>query len=111
MQLRTLVFAMLLGCASAAGAATFTVNSTVDEIDSNQGDGECLSTPSGLCTLRAAIMEANVDGVSDTINLPAGVYTLSIAGTLEDNAEQGDLDIRASVTIQGAGVSATIIDR
>ena len=38
-------------------APIFTVNSTLDEPDAAPGDGICFSTPSGKCTLRAAIME------------------------------------------------------
>ena len=45
--------------ASARAAVGLTVNSFLDEPDAVAGDGNCLSTPSSLCTLRAAIMEAN----------------------------------------------------
>ena len=41
----------------AAHAATFYVNSTTDEVDSNPGNGVC-ATAGGVCTLRAAIQEA-----------------------------------------------------
>src|SRR3990172_1659410 len=40
-------------------AATFTVNSTTDGVDSNPGNGVC-ATAGGVCTLRAAIQEAVV---------------------------------------------------
>ncbi len=39
-------------------AASFTVNSTIDAVDANPGDGSC-DDGAGNCTLRAAIMEAN----------------------------------------------------
>src|SRR5262245_41978390 len=40
--------------------ATFTVNSTGDQPDINPGNGICETTASGgVCTLRAAIQEAN----------------------------------------------------
>ncbi len=39
-------------------AAGFLVNSTVDAVDANPGDGVC-ATSGGVCTLRAATLEAN----------------------------------------------------
>ncbi len=39
--------------------ATFTVNSTGDEADTAPGDRVCAVASSGLCTLRAAVEEAN----------------------------------------------------
>jgi CSLREA domain-containing protein len=92
-------------------AASFTVNSHNDQVDANIGDGTA-TTSSGTCTLRAAIQEANAlaSGGPHTITLPAGNYDLTIAGEGEDNAATGDLDIKASVTIIGAGVGSTFID-
>lgn len=89
---------------------TFGVDSTLDEPDATPGDGSCASTPSGLCTLRAAVQEANALAGSDTIALPVGVYTLTVSGRGEDLCATGDLDILESVTIQGAGTATTIID-
>jgi len=93
--------------------AIFTVNSTLDLPDENPGDGFALTaggSGSGVTTLRAAIMEANALPGADTINLPAGVYTLTIEGTGEDLAETGDLDIFSDITILGAGANLTIIE-
>lgn len=90
-------------------AVTYTVNSTLDEVDKNPGDGKCVSKPSKKCTLRAAIMENNALG-GNTIVLPAGKYVLSIAGQNEDNDATGDLDITSNVNLQGAGASTTTID-
>ncbi|MDZ8029039.1 MAG: hypothetical protein RMX97_30745 [Nostoc sp. DedQUE11] len=61
--------------------------------------------------MRAAIIAANTNGdTSDTINLAAGNYTLSLAGANEDAAATGDLDItNGSITIVGAGVGSTSI--
>jgi len=59
--------------------ANFTVDSTVDAVDANPGDGFC-ATGGGDCTLRAAIQEADALLGEDTIDVPAGTYTLSIAG-------------------------------
>ena len=90
-------------------AATFNVNSTTDVVDSNPGNGVC-ATAGGVCTMRAAIQEANsLGGGPHTITVPAGTYTLTITGTGEDAAATGDLDITANMTINGAGAGRTII--
>ncbi len=102
--------ALLLGAAGAE-AATFTVNTTNDTSDADLGDGLCADI-NGKCSLRAAIMQANytnVIGTSNTIIVPAGVYTLTRPGN-DDSAVIGDLDIAQPMTIQGAGSSRTIVD-
>src|SRR4051812_36588857 len=99
----------LLGQPAPAQATTFTVNSTLDEPDAVPGDGQCVSTPSGACTLRAAIMEANAQGGSHSITLPAGTFKLTIPGANEDNSTTGDLDVFGALTITGAGASSTIV--
>jgi CSLREA domain-containing protein len=97
------------GMGTAVHAATFAVNSTIDAVDANPGDGIC-ATVGGVCTLRAAIQEANALAGDDTITLPAGTYTLSIAGTEEDDAATGDLDITEALILNGNSASNTIID-
>jgi CSLREA domain-containing protein len=47
----------------AALAATFTVNSPIDRSDASPGDGIC-RTSQGVCTLRAAIIEAEASTAS-----------------------------------------------
>lgn len=73
----------------------------------------------GDCTLREAIQAANSDTAVDTcpagngadlILLPAGVYTLSLAGRSEDDNATGDLDILSTLVISGAGSAETVID-
>src|SRR5579862_2370328 len=92
-------------------AATFTVTDTADVIDAHPGDGICeTATGNGICTLRAAIQESNALAGSDTVNLPAGTYTLTIPGTDEDMSASGDLDITDDLTIIGAGQRSTIVD-
>ena len=93
-------------------AATFTVNSVNDAVDLVAGDGSCDSSaqPNNQCTLRAAIQETNALAGADTIMLPAGTYTLTIPGIAENLAATGDLDIRDSLTLIGAGAAATVID-
>ena len=65
--------------------AEWSVNSTADTGDGNAGDGICdtgtIASPSGICTLRAAIQEANATVcVSDTIK-----FNIPLADTGCDN--------------------------
>ncbi|AFY87362.1 choice-of-anchor Q domain-containing protein [Chroococcidiopsis thermalis] len=76
----------------------FTVNSILDEPDGNIGDGNCISNPSRLCTLRAAVQEGQA--VNRAVTVPAGLYELS----------QGHLDITKNLTLTGAGSGKTKID-
>jgi uncharacterized repeat protein (TIGR01451 family) len=110
-----LLAGITLGAAPApaahAGGANFTVNDASDVIDAIPGNGVCETvTGSGICTLRAAIQETNALAGPDTITLPAGTYTLSIAGAGENLSATGDLDINGSLTINGAGSGSTTIN-
>ncbi len=87
----------------------FVVNSTSDGVDAAPGNGAC-ATGGGACTLRAAVMESNALAGADRIALAAGTYSLTLGAAGEDLAAQGDLDVTGSLTIVGAGASATIID-
>ncbi len=101
---RIVVLAVLvlgLLAAGGAGAAVFTVTNTTDE-----HGGACSLAE---CSLREAVIAANVAPDADTIVIPAGTYVLGGAGG-EDLAESGDLDLRGPVTITGAGAAVTIID-
>ena len=62
--------------------------------------------PGGLCTLRAAVMESNASVWKDTIEVPSGLYQL----TLPVAAGGGRLAITDGVKIQGAGAATTIIE-
>lgn len=90
---------------------TFIVNSMLDRVDANPGDGVCeTSAGNQECTLRAAIQEANgLDG-ADRIEVPAGTIVLTRAGADEDLSATGDLDVTQATRIVGAGRSQTIID-
>lgn len=87
---------------------TFLVNSTLDLVDTNPGDGVCgfiftwKGSTTRYCTLRAAINEVNALAKfpTKTIKVPEGNYSLS----------QGRLKVLNSMTIKGDGVSKTIID-
>jgi CSLREA domain-containing protein len=94
-------FILLFAIASFARGATFTVTKTADT-----NDGTCDAD----CSLREAIIAANVSPGADAITLPAGTYTLTIAGANEDASATGDLDINGDLTINGAGAATTIVD-
>jgi len=81
--------------------ATINVTTTLDLVDPNDG----------LISLREAISQANADAPGDVINLPAGLYQLTLpnAAGHESNNASGDLNLTQSMTIQGAG-AATFID-
>ena len=65
---------------ASAAPITFTVNNTGDVGDAAAGDGIC-NTGAGVCTLRAAIQEANAHAGRDTIQfiMASGVQTFSPA--------------------------------
>ena len=113
---RVLVVAVVLVCGpfflgpeGLAQTAGIAVTTTADELD-----------PDGECSLREAILNANNDDQSgstdcpagsgkDTIDVPAGTYTLTITGTGEDSSATGDLDITGDSIINGAGEGSTIV--
>lgn len=93
--------------ASAAGAATITVNTVTDTMTGS------------LCSLRAAIAAANIDtsvagcpaGMgTDTIVLPAGRYALAIPPSGVDGESSGDLNVTSNLTIEGGGATTTTLD-
>lgn len=105
------------------------VDSELDQVDANPGDGVCASAE-GICSLRAAIMEAsasvvNAAGEPHTILLPPGVYALSLPNALSTgdvglgdvlarpivaSDATGSLNIAAPMSIHGAGARETLID-
>ena len=111
----SLVLSCSIALAGPCRAAIFNVTSTMDALDASPGDGVCATAGMNpVCTLRAAIQEANAHPGADTINLPAGTYTLTIAGRSEDAAASGDLDVNdpsvgGTLSIVGAGAGTTII--
>ena len=83
-----------------AQAANFTVNTTLDTVDANPGDGVCETVPgNNFCSLRAAIEEANALAGDEQIIVPPNTYFLN-----------DSLVITRSLTITGGGASTTIID-
>ncbi|MBI3241541.1 MAG: CSLREA domain-containing protein [Chloroflexi bacterium] len=96
--LQTAVDTYLAGPRSPLGT-TFTVTKTTDT-----NDGACNSD----CSLREAIVAANLTGGPDSIILSAGTYALTRTGS-DDNANNGDLDLTSEITLVGAGANKTII--
>ena len=87
--------------------STFHVNTVLDTVAANLKTGK---DAGGHVSLRSAIMAADARGGSNKIIVPAGTFTLTIAGAGEDNDATGDLDISGNVSIQGRGEGQTIID-
>ena len=115
-MLRTILFAAAAALPLAAAmtpvpaeAATLMVNSGDDEPDANPGDGNCRSTVTSRCTLRAAIMEANALAGPDAITLPSGTIRLTLSGT-DNIGAVGDLDVTERLSITGPGRTLAIID-
>ena len=91
---------------------TISVNTFVDTVDANPGDG-VVADATGAVSLRAAVMEAGALAGDDTIILSDGTYSLGINGDDEEFAASGDLDIfdtQGTLTIRGAGAELTTID-
>jgi hypothetical protein len=90
--------------ARAQAPVEFIVNSTVDQVDADIVDDLCDADPGPevRCTLRAALMQANLTPGKQIIRLQPQIYRLTIAGAHEDSSAAGDLDIRQTVQIIGA---------
>jgi CSLREA domain-containing protein len=103
-------FMFLISAPGMGQAATFTVNSPADTAGL---EANCVSGV-GTCTLRSAIQAANATAAADTIVIPVGTYTLTIAPLAGDiTGLNGDLDIAVAggpLIISGAGAATTIID-
>src|SRR5216684_676292 len=87
-----------------------TVNDTRDLADPSPNRGLDCKSNADTCTLRAAMQRGNHQIGTHTIRLPAGTYKISRAGRNEDDAEDGDFDIKGHFIILGAGAKSTIID-
>ncbi len=84
------------------------MNTPADLQDKLAGDGFCLDE-AGVCSLRAAITEANAFAGGTVIVLPAGIYTQTLADFPEDANLSGDWDITSRILIQGESSANTII--
>lgn len=111
-------------------AATLTVNSTGDDADDTAGDGTCeTANGNGVCTLRAAIEEANALAGTDIINfnisgsgvktivlgsaLPSITEAVTIDGTTQTGASCGDLwagtPPSLTILIQGGNFNGIVV--
>jgi len=104
--------------ATAMAELTFLVNSTEDLIDSAPGNSVCSANQAsgGPCTLRAAIIEANLNihHTNVTILVTPGKYTLTIPHREEDSPRDGDLDIETRysnnlITIKSTGDAGEVV--
>lgn len=95
------ITAVLCLIAGTSGAATIAVTKTSDD-PVNGCDADC--------SLREAVIAANLTVEADTIVVPAGTYVLSLVGPGEDAAATGDLDLLHDVNIAGDPLGGTIID-
>ena len=89
------------GLAALCEQPTLTVTKTVDT-----NDGACTS---GDCSLREAIQTANACHRGQRIEVPNGKYVLTLAGSGEDEARLGDLDITDDLHLEAVG-GKVIID-
>ncbi|MEX2238989.1 MAG: right-handed parallel beta-helix repeat-containing protein [Dehalococcoidia bacterium] len=108
-----LAVAAWLPAASSAGGPqerllgqTFVVNRFGD---APEDAGGCEPLPRD-CTLREAVIAANVSPNVNIIQLGTGTYNLTQTGTDEDNSGSGDLDILTPVIFRGEGPDETTID-
>jgi len=96
----------MLASASLASGATF----LVDRTDDSAAATNCSVLVGGDCSLRGAIIRANQTFEHDEIRLSPGTYTLTIAGTDEELAATGDLDVFCDLTIRGSSEGESIIN-
>jgi len=107
------LFGFMVWSAEATPTAAIIVNTKVDELNGPLGNTKC--------SLREAIENLNNNNqgqgdcgsgaIYNAINLPAGYYTLTLTGTLDDenNNAYGDLDILDDIVIIGTNKKTTII--
>jgi hypothetical protein len=65
------------------------------------------------CALREAVIAANLSSEASVIEVPPGVYELTLSGAGENGSLTGDLDLSdagGELTLEGAGPAATVID-
>ena len=101
----------MLSVSPASAAAVIHVTTTVDDYEEN-----------GNCTLREAIGAHNFQKAVDaceagngpsTIEVPAGIYNLTVGEFSEPRIQYGNLNIfkdRPALIINGAGMGQTVID-
>ena len=98
--LLSISFVVISQLLTARAASTFIVNTLGDTPDAQPGDGSCADA-GGLCTLRAAIQEANALAGDDAISF-------SVTGTINLT---GALPNLSNLTINGPGSSQLTVRR
>src|SRR5262249_54338201 len=95
---------------------TFTVNRTDDPVVPTSAPGvpdptKFCNGAANDCSLREAVIKANLTPGTDTISIPAGIYTLTQPRSAADHHSSlsGTLEVQDSVNIVGAAASTTII--
>ncbi|MCP5303552.1 MAG: tandem-95 repeat protein [Pseudomonadales bacterium] len=99
--------------ANVTAASALIVDTTNDTVDGNTTSIANLLASKGSdgkISLREAIIATNNTAGQDTIFLSSGTYTLMIAGSGENAAATGDLDILQNLTLIGTGASSTIVN-
>jgi CSLREA domain-containing protein len=94
----TSILLAVLVAPRAEGFFTYVVNGNGDAVDANPGDGVCQTATPGVCTLRAAVEEANATSGA-VIGVPAITITLTL----------GHLQISRDTSIRGAGMTRTVV--
>ena len=87
-----LVILLLTGIVFGGSGIALSAVFNVDRTDDNAAATACDDGTPNDCSLRGAVIAANLGG-DDEIILPSGIYTLSIGGPDEDAALEGDLDL------------------
>lgn len=95
---------------SASALIVDTTTDTVDGTTTSVANLVANKGADGKISLREAIIATNNTAGHDGVFLSAETYTLSIAGKGEDFAATGELNLRESLSLIGAGAGSTIID-
>lgn len=114
------LFALGLSSTVSATVINVTLNSFDDRADETPlGDGVIdadLAMPGNQVTLRATIQEYNAHFAPGTplpvinVEVPPGVYQLTVNGANEDSAATGDLDTAVHVHLIGTDAASTVIE-
>jgi CSLREA domain-containing protein len=92
------------GALTGCRALILTVNTSVDAIDADSGDGIC-DIGNGSCSLRAAITEADLADLT-TIEIAPGINPkLSIPPTGNDDITSGSLNVTKTIFLHGHGAT------
>lgn len=105
----SLVFVAVLLALPGGRAASSSGVLEVDRTDDELNATACTPAPDD-CSFRGAAINANQTPGANTIEMPAGIYTLTISGPDEDAAANSDIDVTDDLALKGAGIGKTIID-